>query len=120
MGIYSDMVHEASSTPLACTSHTHRAACFTSKSCQWCTSSVIKEKIGACMTKEQVDDVAEELSLSCEHKQHNNVDVVDGGSNMSEKHVVDGVDEDSTVVVVENTKRMTIPKEKVVVKKFSV
>merc|ERR1712228_151750 len=116
MGIYSDMVHEASSTPLACTSHTHRAACFTSKSCQWCTSSVIKEKIGACMTKEQVDDVATELSLTCEHKQHN-VDVVDG-DNMSEKHVVDGVDEDS-VVVVENTKRMTIPKEKVV-KKFSV
>merc|ERR1712060_967153 len=101
-------VHEASSstTPLACTSHTHRAACFTSKSCQWCTSSVIKEKIGACMTKEQVDDVAAELSLNCEHKQHNNVAVVDevDGGNMSEKHV-DGVDEDS-VVVVENTKRM--------------
>merc|ERR1712157_545190 len=99
--IYNDMVHEASSstTPLACTSHTHRSACLTSKSCQWCTSSVIKEKIGACVTKEQVDDVAAELSLSCEHKQHNNVvDEVDGGNNMSEKHVVDGVDEDSVVV----------------------
>lgn len=117
--IYSDILHEASAaTPLACTSHTHRAACFTSKSCQWCTSSVIKEEIGACMTKEQVDDVAGELSLSCEHK-HNNVDEVDGGNNMSEEKHVDGVDEDSSVVaVVENTKRVIIPKQKVV-KKFS-
>lgn len=116
--IFSDILHEASVTSLACTSHTHRAACFTSKSCQWCTSSVIKEEIGACMTKEQVDDVAGELSLSCEHK-HNNVDEVDGGNNMSEEKHVDGVDEDSSVVaVVENTKRVIIPKQKVV-KKFS-
>jgi len=115
--IYGDVTHMASSKTLECTSHTHRAACFSSKSCQWCTSSVIKEEIGACMTKEQVDDVAVELSLSCEHKQHNNVAEVDGG-NMSEKHVVDGVDEDS-VVVVENIKRMPIPGPKVV-KKFSV
>merc|ERR1711862_880771 len=115
--IYGDMAHMASSKTLECTSHTHRAACFSSKSCQWCTSSVIKEEIGACMTKEQVDDVAVELTLSCEHKQHNNVAEVDGG-NMSEKHVVDGVDEDS-VVVVENTKRMPIPEPRLL-KKFSV
>lgn len=114
--MYRDFVHDAK-TPLACTSHTHRAACFTSTSCQWCTSSVIKEQMGACLSKEQVDDVAVELSLNCERKR--TVAVVDevNDANMSEQHV-DGADEDS-VVVVEHTKRM-MPRQQKIVKKFSV
>jgi len=103
--VFGDFLDEAAA-PFLCTVHMDRESCFTSSnatksgvSCQWCTSSVVKEEVGACMSDAQVDDIAAELSLKCEHGKKDRFDEVgvDGGD-IFEKHFDgpdDSVDEDT-------------------------